>query len=228
MRRTGSLEFMMRDEIVRGVLPPASRLRMDDLKARFDVGYSPIREALSRLIGEGLVEFEPNRGFRVSALSPADLEDIAVTRAAIETAALRRAIGQGDDRWEAAIVAAMHRYRRKSEGAFDSEKNLREWEIAHDELHFALISACGSPRLIAQQKRLQEQHLRYRRLIVVPEVSPAAHIEEHEKLVAVVLGRDADQAVREIEKHLMITVDALKKAQFWEKESKAKKSPANQ
>jgi len=220
-----SLDAVLRDQIVRGQLAPASRLRMDELKGRFDVGYSPIREALSRLIGEGLVEFEPNRGFRVAALSREDLEDIAVARTAVEVMALRRSIERGDDTWESSIVAAMHRYRRRSEHAFDGEEDLRAWEIAHDELHFALISACGSPRLIEQQKRLQEQHLRYRRLIVVPEVSPDTHIEEHEKLVSVVLDRDVEQAVREIERHLMITVDALGRAQFWTKEEKAEKAP---
>lgn len=226
MAKNSALDSVLRDQIIRGELAPASRLLMDELKARFDVGYSPIREALSRLIGEGLVEFEPNKGFRVAPLSRADLEDIAVARTAIESAALRRSIERGDDRWEASIIAAMHRYRRNSEKAFDSEESLRAWEVAHDELHFALISACGSPRLIAQQKRLQEQHVRYRRLIVVPEVSPDAHIEEHEKLVSVVLDRDAAQAVCEIERHLMITVDALKRARFWKEEEKAETKPA--
>lgn len=216
MAKNANIETVMREQIVSGAFPPASRLRMDDLKARFDVGYSPIREALSRLIGEGLVEFEPNRGFRVAGLSRQDLEDIAVTRIAVETAGLKRAIERGDDRWEANVVAAMHRYRRRSQDAFDDDESLRAWEVAHDELHAALISACGSPRLTALQRRLQEQHLRYRRLIVVPEVSPETHIEEHEQLVAVTLDRNVDAAVRHIERHMMITVEALSSARLWE------------
>ncbi|MBT9447223.1 MAG: GntR family transcriptional regulator, partial [Hyphomonadaceae bacterium] len=84
------LEARVRAEIIRGAFPPAARLRMEELKARFEVGFSPIREALSRLIGEGLVEFEPNRGFRVAPLSREDLLDIALARVAVETAALKR------------------------------------------------------------------------------------------------------------------------------------------
>lgn len=199
-----------------GVLAPASRLRMDDLKARFDVGLSPIREALSRLVGEGLVEFEANRGFRVSPLSKADLADVAVTRCAVEVAALRLSIAQGDEQWEANLIAAMHLYRRRAPTAFDSAEALTAWEAAHDALHAALIGACESTRLLALQRQLQDQHLRYRRLIVIPQVAGDVHIEEHERLVALALDRNVEAAVAHIERHMMITVDALQRAHFWE------------
>ncbi len=44
-------------------------LRLDDLKDHYGMGASPLREALSRLVGEGLVQLENNRGFRVAGLS---------------------------------------------------------------------------------------------------------------------------------------------------------------
>lgn len=215
MPRGAGVEVEIREAIVRGELAPASRLRLEDLKTRFEVGFSPIREALSRLLGEGLVELEPNCGFRVSSLSRDDLNDIALMRVSIETVALRRSIELGDDHWEAALIGAMHRYRRRSDGAFLSEGKLRDWEAAHDELHYALISACGSPRLLTQQRLLLDQHLRYRRLIVIPEVSADAHVEEHERLISLALSRDAATAVAELKRHMMITVDALASARFW-------------
>jgi len=211
-----SLDQAIRRDIMHGVLAPASRLRMDDLKARFDVGLSPIREALSRLVGEGLVEFEANRGFRVSPLSKADLADVAVTRCAVEVAALRLSIAQGDEQWEANLIAAMHLYRRRAPTAFDSAEALTAWEAAHDALHAALIGACESTRLLALQRQLQDQHLRYRRLIVIPQVAGDVHIEEHERLVALALDRNVEAAVAHIERHMMITVDALQGAHFWE------------
>jgi DNA-binding GntR family transcriptional regulator len=216
MAKGRSVEGEMRDDIVRGRLAPAAWLRMEELKARFDVGFSPIREALSRLAAEGLVELEPNRGFRVTGLSREDLEDIAVVRAAIEGKALRRSIEQGCHEWEAGVIAAMHRYRRKSERASESETELQAWEDAHEALHAALIAACGSPRLLGLQKRLQDQHLRYRRVIVLPRLAAEVHIEEHERLVALALDRKTDEAVAAIERHMMITVDALDRVGFWE------------
>jgi DNA-binding GntR family transcriptional regulator len=79
-----------------------------------------------------------------------------------------------------------------------------------------MIGGCNSPRLLDMQRRLQDQHLRYRRLIVIPQVSGDAHIEEHERLVALVLDRNIDQAIAHMVQHLMITVDALREAHFWE------------
>jgi len=97
-----------------------------------------------------------------------------------------------------------------------------EWEKAHDELHAALVAACDSPRLMELQRRLQDQHLRYRRLIVVPQVGHGVHVEEHERLVGLVLARDADAAAGLIESHMMITVDALESAKFWKMAATAK------
>ena len=209
------IEAMMRHSIVRGEFMPDSWLRMEDLKARFSVGFSPIREALSRLVGEGLIDFEPNKGFRVKGLSQADLEDISITRVAVETTALALAIERGDDRWEAGVVGALHHYRRKAENAFATEETLQAWEKAHDELHVALISACKSERLLTLQKRLQDQHLRYRRLIVIPQVSQEAHVEEHEMLVDLALSRKTEEAVEQIARHMRITVETLSAAGLW-------------
>lgn len=216
MTKGRNIEQEVRHAIVSGEFSPSSALRMEALKARFDVGFSPIREALSRLASEGLVELVPNKGFHVAPLTRADLEDVAFARFAVERSALQRAIECGDDRWEGEILSAMHRYRRKADSAFENPEQLLEWEAAHDDLHRALISACGSPRLLDIQRKLQEQHVRYRRLIVVKEVEPQAHIEEHEKLVALVLERNVDAAVAEMDKHLRITVDALIASRFWE------------
>jgi DNA-binding GntR family transcriptional regulator len=220
--KAADIESQMRDGILAGDFEPDSWLRMEDLKARFAVGFSPIREALSRLVGEGLIELEPNKGFRVKGLSREDLTDIAVTRGAVESMALRRSIALGDDRWEAGIVGAMHHYKRKAQSAFSDAKSLGEWEKAHDELHAALVAACDSPRLMELQRRLQDQHLRYRRLIVVPQVGHGVHVEEHERLVGLVLARDADAAAGLIESHMMITVDGLDSANFWEISSTTK------
>lgn len=219
MRKVEPLEFAIRRDIMEGALPPASRLKMEDLKTRFDAGFSPIREALSKLVGEGLVEFEAKRGFRVAPLTREDLEDIAVARRAVEIEALRLSMLNGDDRWEAGVVSAMHFYRLRTATAFDMPENLRAWEEAHDSLHAAMIGACGSPRLLQFQRQLQDQHLRYRRMIVVPEVSNDAHVEEHERLVALVLARDVEGALDHVARHLMITVDALQDSRFWEREA---------
>src|SRR5262245_1055433 len=61
----------LRDDIVSGRLAASEKLRVQDLSERYGVGASPLREALSRLTADGLVENESNRGFRVAPMSVA-------------------------------------------------------------------------------------------------------------------------------------------------------------
>lgn len=98
----------LRSEILHGDLMPGERLRASDLQGKFQLGLTPIREALMRLSGENLVELDTHRGSRVSQTSLDELRDLMNTRRGVESLCLRSAIAHGDTAWEAAIVAALH------------------------------------------------------------------------------------------------------------------------
>lgn len=214
---TDRIEAMLRVDIATGILSPSEKLRVEQLKARYDAGTSPIREALSRLIAQGLVELESNKGFRVPGLSRDDLYDIAVTRAGIEQAAVTRAIALGDDDWEASVIAQLHHYRLASRryAADRDEDSIRRWELAHDELHRAIVSSCDAPRLLAFQEQLLVQHARYRRIVLPKADDVGSIVREHEELVEVILSRDVAAAMTLVERHMMITFDVLEKQRFW-------------
>ena len=89
-------------------LRPARRFAPIELRARYDVGISPLREALTRLASERLVTSVGQRGFRVAPLTAYDVEDTMTTRIVIEREALARSIENGDIAWETAVVAAFH------------------------------------------------------------------------------------------------------------------------
>src|SRR5215218_9013205 len=91
---------VLRRDILEGALLPGSRLRIEGLRARYRVGASPLREALSQLVAEGLVLRVDQRGFRVASAEPETLRDLIETRCLVETAALRAAIARGDAAWE--------------------------------------------------------------------------------------------------------------------------------
>jgi DNA-binding GntR family transcriptional regulator len=198
-------ERRLREDILAGALGAASRLRLDELRDRYEVGASPLREALSRLVGEGLVEVEGNKGFRVAPLSAADLEDIAWMRAAIEGQAVREAIGRGDAAWEAGIIAALHRLTRATETTSTDRASLDAWNAEHDAFHAALIAACGSKRALAAQRRLAEEHARYRVALMGHNIPRDLIIGEHGRLAEVVLARDADAAQHMLTRHMRIT-----------------------
>jgi len=198
----------IRREILTGELPPAARLRVQELARRYAIGATPIREALSRLSIYGLVEAIGNRGFHVPGLSRDDLADITRTRQMVEAEALRRAIERGDDEWEANIAAALHRL-RKAAARPSSREGDEEFDRAHKGFHRALIAACGSPRLLELHGLLYDQAFRYR-LIMMRKVRRTPDFgDEHARLADTVMNRRLPAAGAHLARHLESTLDAV-------------------
>jgi DNA-binding GntR family transcriptional regulator len=74
----------LRELILDGDLRPGTRLGEVELADRLGVSRTPVREALSRLAAEGLVEVAPNRGARVATWTVAELEGVFDLRASLE------------------------------------------------------------------------------------------------------------------------------------------------
>ena len=102
------------NDIISGEFSPQQKLHIKTLKDKYNVGTSPLREALSQLIAKDLVVSENQRGFYVSEISIDDLKDIYQARAKIESLCIDMAIEHGDDYWEASIIAASHRLNKYS------------------------------------------------------------------------------------------------------------------
>ncbi|HYS86404.1 MAG TPA: GntR family transcriptional regulator, partial [Bradyrhizobium sp.] len=93
---TSAVLERLRADILSTKLVPGQKLHIAGLAKQFSVSLTAVREALSRLVADGLVQASDQRGFRVSPVSPADLEDVTRTRIDIEGLALRRSIERGD------------------------------------------------------------------------------------------------------------------------------------
>ncbi len=85
----------LREKIIKGEFAPGQRLREEILAEDLGVGRTPVREALRRLKGSGLVEIVANRGAQVIDVTDGDLEDTYELRALLEGFAARRAAEQG-------------------------------------------------------------------------------------------------------------------------------------
>lgn len=153
------------EKILDGSFPPGEKLHIAKLTQMFGVGLSPIREALSRLTATKLVIAISQRGFIVSPRSLADLEDVYTTRMQIEKIGLALSIENGDENWEANLLAAFHRLssiEKKIE--FHTEEDYKIWEKYHREFNSALIAACGLKHLLEIQEKLYMETERYRRI----------------------------------------------------------------
>lgn len=200
----------LREDILNGKLQPGSKLRLQILKDNYEVGNSPLREALNRLSANGMVLREENRGFRVSPAGVAELQELIRTRCWLEEIALRESVQHGDANWEEKIVLAYHWLSRAARAKKDTSFNTSlDWEDHHREFHLALLSACNSSILLGYCAQLHEQTLRYRNLAVVVEYRERHELEEHCAIQDAMLARDADKAVKLLVAHYQITADII-------------------
>lgn len=191
---------------------PGEKLLFELLRERYGAGMGKLREALSYLAAEGLVRTETGYGFRASPVSVADMLDIAEWRVEFETKAIRNAISNGDDAWEAEIVSSYHLMAKIQPTAANAdEPGWEEWIRRHQRFHDALVAACRSPWLLHFRAVLFDQAQRYRRLSFLHNPRPRMKFEEHHGIMEAVLTRDAEQACLLVEQHIRHTVDTALK-----------------
>jgi len=205
-----AIHRQLREDIATARLLPGTKLRVEALRARYQAGASPIREALNRLISEGLVSQEDQKGFRVTKLSASDLEELTRTRCWINDIAIPDAIAHADAEWEEGIVLAFHRLTRVESNAglhqgnstpFDSSK----WDSAHLGFHSALISTCRSRWIRNFSEMLFVQAGRYQHLSTRYGATGRNPAAEHKAIMEAVIDRKVDLAVQLANSHILET-----------------------
>jgi len=190
----------LRADIISSRLAPGAKLRLNDLRTAYGVGFSPLREALSRLAENRLVIAIGQRGFRVPEASADDIMDVAMVRKEVEGFALRLAIRNADDLWEAQLTRAGENFAALQTAAKSASEDA--WEARHREFHRALISACKSPSLLHLHDLLSDQFDRYRRLSAKSRLPNAPRWLIHKEILQAALARKPDKAVKLLEMHI--------------------------
>jgi GntR family carbon starvation induced transcriptional regulator len=199
----------LRSDILCCALRPNDKLRVAELSFRYDAAGTTVREALSRLVSEGLVTSEENMGFRVAPVSLDDFRDLMSTRKLIEAATFRLSIQNGDDAWEAEIVGRHHRLSRVTPG----RDNFLEWEVPHRAFHHALLSACGNSMLLNLAGHLYDLGQRYRALMLDLDPNGGRDlIAEHRALMDAALARSVDTGPDLLCSHLDFTFQVINTA----------------
>ncbi|MGO4247618.1 GntR family transcriptional regulator [Paenarthrobacter sp. RAF54_2] len=201
----------LRADILAGRLTPGQKLPFAELCADYSVSVGVIREALSRLAEQGLVQVEPQLGFRVTSISEADLVHLTEARREIETLTLRHALAEGGVAWESEVLAAHYRLGRcPQRDPEDPDRLNDDWVEAHAVFHQTLLDGCENPRLKAIALQLRDAAELYRRWSVPLGHRPGRDIAgEHQALVDAVTERNADEAVRVLDRHIALTTELL-------------------
>ena len=184
----------LREEILRGTIPPGRALRQEELADRFGVSRLPVRDALLRLEGQGLVEVFPNRGAFVVSLSLDEVREIYDLRILLEGDVIERAVPQmtADD-WRR--IDAVHEASKQS-------ANGSEWADGDLQFHRALYLPANRPRQLAMIDTLRGTVSRYWHAYSALPTRTPEWLADHEAILEACRSRAAAAARRRLGDHL--------------------------
>jgi DNA-binding GntR family transcriptional regulator len=186
----------LRASIVNGTLAPGSQLSEVELANNYGVSRGPVREALQRLIQEGLLHSEPHRGVFIPVLTDEDVADIYLAREALESAALRVVIATSKT---AEASRTLGRYVSEMEAA----EAKGDWETVGNadlDFHVALVAASGSQRL---QRMFSTVISETRLCLGVLTAADAREdlVAEHRRIRDLIQAGDTEAALAVLKKH---------------------------
>lgn len=186
----------LRRAIVAGELRPGRRVGQDEIAERLGLSVAPVREALRVLEQEGLVTYRPRRGYFVTELRVADLDEIYGLRRVLEERTVRRSLPLlDDDALERITLAA----RDCSDAAAGG--NLASALEANRRFHFAIFDSPDQPHTMRLIRLLWESTEAYRALYYNAPDEPARTADAHARIVEAIRTGTVDDVVAELDAH---------------------------
>lgn len=203
-----------REALLSGRWQPGERLQPADLAKDFDVSTTIIRETLTRLAGNGLVESRPNRGFFVRELSLQELSDITELRCANDAIAVRLSLTRGDLDWESHLAAIHHRLSKTPRRDPDDPKRIcLDWTRLHREFHLALIAGCECEPMLTLSANLALKTELYRQWAAPAPAAVDRNVEqEHQDILDAALARDVEKTTELLIDHYKRSVNVVLEA----------------
>jgi DNA-binding GntR family transcriptional regulator len=198
----------IRQKILSGEYPDGYVLAEKDLATTLKISRTPVRQALRRLLQEGLVEVGPRRQMVVCRISPERRAEIFLIRRALESLAVERACQTMEEEEIDHLWLLLIRLRR----AADLERHEQFIEL-DEEMHLRLAAGAKLPMLV----KMIEQLRAFVRLMGLEAVVGhrdriAEVLREHEEIVEAVERRDAPRATAALHAHLDATERILNDA----------------
>jgi DNA-binding GntR family transcriptional regulator len=178
----------LREGLIRGRYAPGDPIRVDQVAAEFGISALPVREALRVLLAEGRVQYAAHRGYRVTALTVADVEEIFLMCGLLEAEAVRRGV-------PAMTGTGVKRMRSLLEKLESPPRSASIWDIValHQDFHFVPIGFAGLPRVEAELRRLWDHTDHYRALYLFDDADDGLFAADHRAIADACAARDADR-----------------------------------
>lgn len=194
----------LREDVTQGRLSPGERLVEKNLMKRFGVSKTPIREALSRLKQDGVVEGSPHHSVSVIRVSPNDAVEIYDLREILEGLAAKKTAEKTTPD-KANEMRSIIRHFEKCV----KKNDVREYISLDVRFHKTLGAMSGSKRLSDMMEHLYHQsRILLKTSLKLPGRGPAVSLTEHKKIVEAIIDEDVSLAEQMAREH----IDKTKKA----------------
>lgn len=195
----------LRGAIIAGALRPGARVPQEDVAAQLGVSVASVREALTVLEQEGQMTYRPRRGYFVTELRVADLEEIYDLRRVLESRAVRIALPLLD-------AAAEQRMRDAALACVDAvdESNISAELEANRRFHFSLLEIPDQPHSMRVIRLLWDSTEPYRALYYNSAQERRRSIDAHDRILGAVASRDAEWVIAELDDHRGRALDVLR------------------
>lgn len=190
----------LRELILALDIGPGERLTERWLESRFQGSRTPVRAALARLEGEGLVQRD-GRNWMVAPIDLGELEALAEFREPLETTAVRLACARASEADLAAIEEML--------AACEPGAPREEWHKVGTDFHVEIARLSGNPFLVKAIEGVMTRLSRARWLEVWTEPSREQAWAEHRRILGFIRRQEPDAAVREAAEHIRDTRDRL-------------------
>lgn len=192
----------IRNTILSGVFHPGQRLMPEDLAVGMTVGPMYVREALLRLEGEGLVNFDPAKGFSVARFTLDDLKEIYYLRSLLEGAASELAAKNLNDK----ELDELESLCQKMEECL-AQDNIDDMSKYNASFHQIIYRAAKSPRLYSMIVKLWNGFLKSSLSCLTLRAKET--VEEHRAIYQVLRSRNPGEARIKTQEHIVSVLDDL-------------------
>jgi DNA-binding GntR family transcriptional regulator len=180
--------------VLSGELLPGEKVQQSALAEALGVSRIPVREALSRLHSEGVLDHKPNTGYTVAKFNSEDLSEIYLMRRLLETEIIKSA-----DLAQADVRALQHLHKRMIAAMMAGDRD--EFSRRNQEFHFVIFAASPLQVVLQELERLWYMSGFYRSMYLYEPETTAQLIEDHQALIDAVKARDVHRLIEESDQH---------------------------
>jgi DNA-binding GntR family transcriptional regulator len=204
---TENVRAALRRDVLSLAFSPGSHLSIRQLRERYEVGATPVREALWSLVGEGLIIAQPQQGFRVADAARERLLDLMRLRQRLEPWLLAQALQHASAQWRMHIEGSFAAFAPVDAKIGDLRPIDAHWEMLHRRFHVSLVEGSGMAGLVQTVAACYEETDRFRRL-ASPDLGATAGAKgDHEELFRLIMAGDATAAIALLNRHISDTTE---------------------